>query len=64
MITVSILINGQPIYTRSAVNKGELKNNKELCEYHVDNGLTILHNPKDGAVKLAKRLLDTIKEEK
>lgn len=62
MITVAILINGQPVATRSAVNKckGPLGTNM----YKVDDGSEILHNPEDGAVVLAKKLLDTIKEVK
>jgi hypothetical protein len=65
MITVNILINGQPIYTRSAVNKSspdvtELVNNT----YAVDTGVYIKHKPVEGAVALAKKMLDTIKESK
>lgn len=62
MITVSILINGQPIYTRSARRLTE--KGKGNCAYAVDTGQTIEHNYEDGAVVLAKKLLDTIKEEK
>lgn len=57
MITVSILINSKPIYTRSAVSIGG-------CEYKVDDGSIITHDPHDGGVVLAKKLLDTIKEVK
>lgn len=60
MITVSILINGNPILTRSAVNKGKLASG--LIEYKCDDGSQILHRPEEGAVKLAKRMLDTIKD--
>lgn len=60
MITVQILINGEVIYARTAVNKG--KANKELSKYEVDTGETLLHDRNDGAVKLAKKLLETIKE--
>lgn len=63
MITVSILINGQPIYTRTAVNrtkgggKPESKNSYEL-----DDGSRIIHIPNKGAIKLAIEMLKTIKE--
>ena len=65
MITVNILINGKTIYTRSAVNKSspdvtELVNNT----YAVDTGTYIKHKPVEGAVALAKKMLDTIKETK
>ena len=63
MITVAILINGNPIMARSAVNKG-CENNKGEIRYKVDDGSHVRHNPKDGAVQLAKKLLDTIIEEK
>ena len=69
MITVSILINNKPIFTRTAVRM-ELNDYKGLEEilppkvgYRVDDGSIIYHHPEDGAVKLAKEMLDTIKEE-
>ena len=37
---------------------------KKKTGYFVDDGSMIYHNRKDGAVKLAKMLLDTIKEDK
>ena len=60
MLTVSILINGQPIYTRSAFRLEGKKG--EECKYKCDDGSIITHNYNDGAVKLAHKLLDTIKE--
>lgn len=60
MITVAILINGHPIYTRTAVNITE--GEEELNTYKVDDGSIIKHNPEHGAVVLAKMMLDTIKE--
>ena len=62
MITVAILINGQAIMARSAVNKGDLKGKKN--RYVVDTGVSLWHNPDDGAVKLAIEMLKTIKESK
>lgn len=60
MITVSILINGQPIFTRSAVNT--TANDTGMCIYKLDTGGTIKHRRIDGAVKLAIKMLQTIKE--
>lgn len=60
MITVSILINGQPIYTRSARRK--IGAPGEICIYECDNGSTITHDYDAGAVSLAHKMLDTIKE--
>lgn len=65
MITVSILINGKAIFTRTAVNiegrqSGIAKN--QACTYKLDTGEIIKHKPIDGAVKLAKKMLDTIEE--
>ena len=64
MITVAILINGQPIYTRTAVNKGAIPDNMDVCLYEVDDGSFIRHDPNEGAVVLAKKMLDKIKESK
>lgn len=55
MITVSISINGEPIYTRTAVNRLETDGH-----YILDTGERILHNPDDGAVALAQKMLATI----
>lgn len=52
-----ILINGKPVMGRSAVNRL-----KEDGFYHCDDGTKIKHNPNDGAVKLAIKMLKTIKE--
>ena len=55
MLTVTILINGQPLYTRSCFREYEGK-------YRVDDGSIIEHSYDDGAIKLAHKLLNTIKE--
>lgn len=57
MLTVSILINGEPIYTRTVVNRV-----KEEGAYICDDGSKIVHDPEDGAVKLAIKALQTIHE--
>ena len=58
MITVNILINGQPIFTRSAVRTHTGKMNYYAC----DDGTVIRHDYDHGAVKLAMKMLRTIKE--
>lgn len=63
MITVAILINGQPIFTRTAVNVSELGEGP-VCKYRVDDNSIIEHDRDDGAVVLAKKMLDTIHEKK
>lgn len=63
MITVAILINGQPIHARTAVNQAK-KNKKGETAYKVDTGEIVWHDRDDGAIELAKKLLDTIKEQK
>jgi len=57
MLTVTISINGEPIYTRSVVNRLE-----EKGVYICDDGSEIRHEPRDGAVELAIKALKTIKE--
>ena len=59
MLTVSILINGQPIFTRSVVNRISEKGG-----YVSDDGQIIEHNPDDGAIELAIKALRTIHEVK
>ena len=63
MIGVSIHINGTVIYARTAVNRGPV-GEQGRCEYEVDDGSTVFHKQSDGAVALAYKLLDTIKEQK
>lgn len=59
MISVVISINGNPIMARSAVNKLTTEG-----VYVCDDGTRIEHDPKDGAVELAVKMLRTIKEVK
>ncbi len=61
MLTVAILINGNPIMARSAV-RGERSPDGRIA-YLVDDGATIQHDPDDGAVALAQKLLDRIVEQ-
>lgn len=64
MITVAILINGQPTLARSARNvSGKGHDSAKFADvYAVDDGTRLEHWRKDGAVKLAAKLLKTIKE--
>jgi hypothetical protein len=64
MITVTILINGQPILTRSGTRTAEgLGTDKDYAEYTLDTGEKIWHAPEEGAIELAKKMLDTIDKE-
>lgn len=60
MITVAIFINGQPIITRSARNTAK-KDTRGKTIYLCDDGIIIKHFRDDGAVVLAKKMLDSIK---
>lgn len=60
MITVAILINGQPIFTRSAVRIETGPDGDNV--YRVDDCNTIRHNYDAGAVALAHKMLDCIVE--
>jgi hypothetical protein len=57
MITVVIFVNGSPIFARSAQRVGE----GEKSRYEVDTGELLEHRYEDGAVLLAKKMLDTVK---
>lgn len=57
MLTVTISINSEPIYTRTVVNRL-----KEKGGYVCDDGTLIKHDPKEEAIALAKKALDTIVE--
>ena len=62
MITVSISINGETIYTRTAVNIGRVSSDTGEYVYELDDASYIRHHPNAGAVALAKVMLDTINE--
>lgn len=61
MISVFVSVNGRPIMGRSAVNQGATQP-AGYCQYLVDDGSTLVHNPDDGEVNLAIAMLKTIKE--
>jgi hypothetical protein len=60
VITVSILINGQPIFTRSAVRIETGPDGSNV--YRVDDCNTIRHNYDADTVALAHKMLDCIVE--
>lgn len=62
MITVAILINGQPIVAKNAVNQTS-KDGEGRTKYLTDSGEVLWHKRGDGAVKLAHMLLDTIRHD-
>lgn len=62
MITVSIMINGQPIFTRSAHRrtKRHAKGNQQA--YLLDDNSVVYHDIDKGAIPLAIKMLKSIKE--
>lgn len=58
MITVNVLINGQPVITRSAKRIGTV--GKDLSYYAVDDGRTIQHKRSDDAAVLAAKMLEGV----
>lgn len=64
MITVAILINGNPVMARSATRIKDASPLSKLAHYKVDDGSIIKHDPDKGAIPLAIALLKTIKESK
>lgn len=64
MISVSISINANAIYTRTAIRIKDPTSDRPNAIYKVDDGNYIQHNPDDGAIKLAKKLLDLVEESK
>lgn len=60
MITVAILINGQPIFTRTATNESE-QNERGETKYLLDTGEVLWHYGEEGAIDLAKAMLETFR---
>lgn len=58
MITVAININGNCIMAKSCHNISD--NDDGTSTYKTDCGKLIKHNPDDGAIKLAHKLLDCL----
>ncbi len=63
MITAAILVNGNPIMARSAHRVAEGGMVDGTTYYKCDDGGIIAHDPEDGAVKLAIKLLERLDEE-
>ncbi len=57
MLTVTISINREVIYCRSVINRIE-----ETGHYICDDGTKIKHRSDQGSVRLAIKVLKTIKE--
>jgi len=62
MITVAILINGNPIVAKNAINQRET-NERGETKYLNDAGEIIWHKSEDGAKVLAIKLLESIKND-
>ena len=62
MITVAILINGNPIVAVNAIHQKNETENGETA-YAITSGEILWHRRDLGAVALAKKLLDTIRNE-
>ena len=62
MITVAILINGNPIVAKNAINLGQ-HDEQGRTAYKTDSGEIIHHERNAGAVALAKMLLDMIRND-
>ena len=62
MITIAILINGNPLLAINAINKS-LENGDGQTLYLTTEGQKVWHKRSDGAVVLAKKLLDCIKND-
>lgn len=60
MMNVTIAINCNPLYTRTAVNI--TPDGRDYCEYKLDDGTIIKHKRSEGAKALAKKMIDTIEE--
>lgn len=59
-MTVVIIINGNPVYCRSAQRiVDEDLGNGQRC-YALDDGTRIWHKPEDGIIELSKKVLDNI----
>lgn len=62
MITVAILINGNPIVAKNAINQMRTNEAGETA-YKTDSGEIVWHHREKGAKELAKKLLDTIRND-
>jgi len=58
MIECKILINGYPVFWKQAVRQVEKFPGRDAL-YKTGDGFFIRHNPDDGAIELAKKLMDS-----
>jgi len=62
MLTVSISINGEAIYTRSARRQEDIIKKGQKALYKTDAGDVIEFIYGDNIIELTKKILDTIKQ--
>lgn len=60
MMTVAILVNGEPLYSRTIHRIVDIDQGNGMRCYELDDGTRMWHNPKDGIIELAKKALDHI----
>jgi len=58
MLVVKLEVNGRVIYARHAVNVSD-EYGKGVQRYRLDNGKVVEHVYEDGAVVLARKILET-----
>lgn len=63
MLTVSISINGEPIYARSARRQEDNVKKGQKTTYKTDAGAVIDFTYGDNIIELAKKILDTINQD-
>lgn len=63
MLTVSISVNGQPLYTRSARRQENFVKKGQKATYKTDAGEVIEFTYGDSIIELAKKILDTIEQD-
>jgi len=63
MITVSISVNENVVYARSARRQEGDINHDGTNTYKTDSGEIVEHSYGNGIISLAKKILDTIKED-
>lgn len=62
MLTITISFNGEPVYVRNARRQEDI-NHTGVNTYQTDAGVLIEHKYDEGVIPLAKKILDTIKED-
>lgn len=63
MLSVTIRINEQVVFHRSVSRRYDPLDKNGEYTYDCDDGRVIKHNPDDGAVKLAQKVIAGIKEQ-